>query len=41
MHSDIPDFGPPLPFPPIFKVGPELQEYLVQTGAVHYLIYHS
>jgi len=31
LRSDIPNFGPPVPFPPVFKVGPELKEFFLQT----------
>jgi len=29
-HDDVPNFGPAVPFPPIFKHGPEFKEWLMK-----------
>jgi len=31
-NSDVPTFGPPLPFPPIFKHGPEFRSWLLRKS---------
>jgi len=36
LASDVPNFGPPIPFPPVFKIGPELQEFFIQLGTHHF-----
>eukprot|EP01130_Rhizamoeba_saxonica_P006890 TRINITY_DN2765_c0_g1_i1.p1 TRINITY_DN2765_c0_g1~~TRINITY_DN2765_c0_g1_i1.p1 ORF type:complete len:154 (+),score=32.21 TRINITY_DN2765_c0_g1_i1:2-463(+) len=28
-HGDVPEFGPPIPYPPIFKHGPEFGEWII------------